>query len=67
MDINLMRLAWSAVESTPLPQGRCLSLGEQISEILLEIENRAALSPQELQQIRQYLFSRQHLLTDLYQ
>ncbi len=67
MDIDLMRLAWSVVDETPFPRRRNLSLGERISAVIHEIENRVTLSPQERQQIQQYLLERQHLITELYQ
>ena len=67
MSPNLMRLAWSVVDQTVIPQRQSLTLGEQIKAVLSEIDNRAVLSPHERQHILQYLVSRQHLLQALYQ
>ncbi|MEM9088354.1 MAG: hypothetical protein AAGC93_06370 [Cyanobacteria bacterium P01_F01_bin.53] len=67
MDIDLMRLAWSVVDETPISRRRNLSLGDRIGVVIHEIENRVTLSPQERQQIQQYLLERQHLITELYQ
>jgi len=67
MDAKLMRLAWSVVDETPLPQQRNLSLSERFGTLLQAVENHAALSPQERQQVQEYLSERQHLITELYQ
>lgn len=67
MDTNLIRMAWSVVDETPIPNQRNLSLAERIGTVIRELESRVTLSPQERQQIRQYLLERQHLITELYQ
>lgn len=67
MDTKLMRLAWSVVDETPLPQRQNLSLGDRFGALLQAVENQATLSPQERQQIQQYLLERQHLIAELYQ
>ncbi|MEO1445033.1 MAG: hypothetical protein AAFV46_02130 [Cyanobacteria bacterium J06635_11] len=66
MNTDLMRLAWSVVDETPLPRQQTLSLSERIGALIHEVEKRVVLSPQERQQIQQYLIERQHLITDLY-
>ncbi|MEL6939579.1 MAG: hypothetical protein AAFO84_10350 [Cyanobacteria bacterium J06598_1] len=67
MDTHLIRLAWSIVDKTPLPQKQSFTVGDRIGDILSTIDRQTAISPHERQQIHQYLVSRQHLLTELYQ
>ncbi|MFK8182683.1 MAG: hypothetical protein AB8B99_04860 [Phormidesmis sp.] len=67
MDTNLIRVAWSVVDETPIPPKKHLSLAESFGAIVRELESRVTLSPNERQQIRQYLLERQHLITELYQ
>lgn len=66
MDANLVRVAWSVVDETPIPPEQNVSFGDRISAAIQELENRITLSPQERQQIRQYILERQHLITELY-
>ena len=66
MDANLIRTAWSVVEETALPAQANFSWGEQLGAVIKELESRVTLSPQERQQIRQYLLERQHLITEMY-
>lgn len=67
MDAKLMRVAWSVVDETPLPRQRNLSLGDRFGALRQAVENQATLSPQERQEIQDYLAERQHLITELYQ
>ncbi|MGD1897014.1 MAG: hypothetical protein ACFB16_08690 [Phormidesmis sp.] len=67
MDASLIRLAWSVVDQTPIPRQQNLTSRDRIGAVLSAIDQQAVLSPQERQQIHQYLLARQHLLTDLYQ
>lgn len=67
MDSRLIRLAWSVVDQTPIPQQADLTLEDRLGAVLRAIDSQITLSPQERQQIQQYLMSRQHLLTELYQ
>lgn len=66
MDSHLIRLAWSVVDRTPIPQRPNLTLEDRLDAVLSAIEDQISLSPQERQQIQQYLMSRQHLLSELY-
>lgn len=66
MDASLVRVAWSVVDEATIPSPESLSLGEWVGVVLRELENRATLSPQERQQISQYILERRHLITDLY-
>ena len=66
MDANLIRVAWSVVDETPIPSQENLSFGDRISAVMKEVESKVTLSPHERQQIRQYILERQHLITELY-
>ena len=67
MDIRLLRLTWAAIDEAPAQPRYKLSIAEQINAVLGNIENRAALSPQERCQVEAYLCDRKHLIQDLYQ
>ena len=66
MNSHLIRLAWSVVDKTPIPQRSDFTLEDRLSAVLSAVEEQISLSPQERQQVQQYLTSRQHLLIDLY-
>jgi len=62
METGLVRLAWSVIDEGRISVGKPFSLGECISSVIYEIENRIPLSSQERTQIQQYLSQREHLI-----
>lgn len=67
MDTRLMRLAWSVVDEAPEQPRQRASAADQINLFVRKIDDRAALSSQERQQVKQYLCDRLHLIQELYQ
>ena len=65
METSLVRLAWSVIGEGHIATGKPFSMGECISNVIYEIENRIALSPQERLEIQQYLSQREHLIQTL--
>lgn len=67
MQVGLMRLVWAAMQAPPSPVRLRFSPGERINAAVREIERRTLLSPQERQQVQQYLYAHTQLIEDLYQ
>ena len=67
MDTRLMRLTWSVVDEAPEQPRQRASAADQISIFVRKIDDRAVLSSQERQQVKEYLCDRMHLIQELYQ
>ena len=65
METSLVRLAWSVIGEGHIATEKPFSMGECISNVIYEIENRMPLSSQERQQVQQYLSQREQLIQTL--
>ena len=65
METGLIRLAWAVIDEGRISVGEPFSMGECVSSVIYEIENRMPLSSQERQQVQQYLSQREQLIQTL--